>query len=341
MIKKTIKSSITILTVLALFSVSCNRNRLKVDISDIKEEISIVRFEHELFNLLLKDTLKELSALRNRYPNFFDLYTWKVINVGGIEEESFPVIMGQFFADTMIQSVRKVTEQKFSDFKTIENDIIKAFKYYRFHFPEMDLPVIYTMISGFNQSVVTAENIIGVSLDKYLGRDCSFYPNLQNVPSYKIKNMHPDKIVSDVVYAWGFTEFNETLNTTTVLDNIIYQGKLMYFTDALIPEAHDTIKIGYTSGQLEWCRSNEPQMWNFIIENKKLYSSARMDILRYINDAPYTTGFPLESPPRTGIWIGWQIVRQYMEKHKDIPLAELMKNTDYQQILNDSGYYPE
>jgi hypothetical protein len=67
-------------------------------------------------------------------------------------------------------------------FKESERELIKAFKYYQYHFPYKELPVIYTMISGFNQSVVTAENIIGVSLDKYLGRDYNYYHQLSNVP---------------------------------------------------------------------------------------------------------------------------------------------------------------
>ncbi|MDD4109671.1 MAG: hypothetical protein PHH93_13225 [Prolixibacteraceae bacterium] len=341
MVNKRIYTIIIIFAAISLVMISCKRNRLKVDISNIEEEIEIVRFEKELFDISGDDTLAMLSELRDRYPEFFDLFTWKVINAGGIEEEYFPVVINQFLTDTMILNLKAMSEKEFSDFRKIETDLIKAFKYFRYHFPEMELPVIYTMISGFNQSVVTAENIIGVSLDKYLGRDCHYYPKLQNIPFYKIKNMHPGKIVSDVVYAWGLTEFDETLNTTTVLDNIIYHGKLMYFTDALLPEVHDTIKIGYTSEQYEWCNSNERHMWNFIIENKKLYSGQRMDILRYINDGPYTTGFPVESPPRTGIWIGWQIVRKYMDKNREVTVGELMNNKDYQQILNDSGYYPE
>ena len=82
-------------------------------------------------------------------------------------------------------------------------------------------------------------------------------------------------------------------------------------------------------------------MWNYLVEQKMLYSNKRMDILRYLNDGPYTTGFPLESPSRTGIWIGWQIIREYMKKYKEVTLEELMNKNDYQQILNDSRYYPE
>ena len=338
---QTVKKIIFYVLIAAAFLSACKRNPLKVDISGIEEEIEIVRFEQELFKLPLKDTMEELSTLRSQYPGFFDLFTWKVIGIGGIEEEYFPEIMSEFLTDTMIMKARSMADQKFSDFEKIEKDLTEAFKYYKYHFPEKELPTIYTMISGFNQSVVTAENIIGISLDKYLGSDCSYYRMLSNVPSYKLPNMNSLKMISDVVYAWGLTEFEQAGAATTVLDNIIYQGKLMYFIDALLPEMHDTLKIGYTGKQLNWCIDNEPQMWNYLVEHKMLYSNKRMDILRYINDGPYTTSFPVESPPRTGIWIGWQIVREYMKKHKETTLVQLMGNNDYQQILNDSGYYPE
>lgn len=329
------------LIIIIIFLASCNRNPLKVDISEIETEIEIVRFDQEIFELPLQDTLAELTSLRSKYPDFFDLFTWKVIGIGGIEEEHFPEIMGEFLTDTMIVNVKSLVENEFSDFKKTEEELVEAFKYFQYHFPEKELPTIFTMISGFNQSVVTAENIIGVSLDKYMGRDFSYYKQLSNVPLYKIKNMHPQKLVSDVVYAWGMTEFDERGSTTTLLDHIVHQGKLMYFVDAMLPEVHDTLKIGYTAEQLKWCKNNEPQMWNFLVERKMLYSNKRMDILRFINDGPYTTGFPVESPGRSGVWIGWQIVRQYMKKHREVSVSELMKNTDYQQILNDSRYYPE
>lgn len=108
----------------------------------------------------------------------------------------------------------------------------------------------------------------------------------------------------------------------------------------MLPEVHDSLKIGYTTQQLQWCIENEPQMWNHLVENRLLFSNKRMDIVRYINDGPYTTGFPIESPPRSGIWLGWQIVREYMKNNKEMTLPELMKNRDYERILNDSKYYP-
>ena len=321
--------------------ISCKRNPLKVDISEIDAKPEFVHFEKELFSLPQKDTLHEFVDLHEKYPGFFDLFTYKIIQVGGIDDENFPQYMNAFLTDTMIQNVKSLVDEEFADFDEIEDQITKAFKYYKYHFPKKNIPAVYTYISGFNQSVVTAENIVGISLDKYLGRDCTYYQRLSTTPQYKIENMHKKKIVSDVAYAWGMTEFDQTNKATNLLGNMIHQGKLMYFVDAMLPEVSDSLKIGYSEKQLKWCKKNEAQMWLQLVETKMLYSNKRMDIIRYINDGPYTNGFPLESPARTGIWIGWQIVRKFMKEHPEVTLEQLMQNTDYQKILNESGYFPE
>ncbi len=326
---------------IALIIFSCKRNPLKVDISTIDEEVEVVRFDNLLFSHNQTDTSRAYVELSNEYPDFFNLFSYRVIKIGGINDEQFDKLMNTFLTDTLIQDVKAKTDSVFSDFPKLEKQLKKAFKYYSYHFPEKKLPTVYFYISGFNQSIVTAENIIGISLDKYLGRDCPYYQKLNTTPVYKIRNMHKDKILSDLAYAWGITEFEEPNRVTNLLGNMIQKGKLMYLTDAMLPDVDDSLKIGYTSQQLEWCEMNEPQMWTYLIEKKMLYTNKRMDIIRYINDAPSTSGFPLDSPGRTGVWIGWQIVRQYMTKHPNITLAELMANFEYQKILNDSGYNPE
>ncbi len=101
------------------------------------------------------------------------------------------------------------------------------------------------------------------------------------------------------------------------------------------------LKLATHAAQMKWCKNNEAQMWSQLIERKMLFSNKRMDIIRYINPAPSTNGFPLESPGRTGVWLGWQIVRKYMDKFPETTLEGLMKNNNYQQILNDSEYFPE
>lgn len=327
------------LVLISAILLSCSRNPLKIDISGIQEEVRIIRFEQELIKWGTHPGWEELTALRDEHPDFTDLFTDLIIRIGMLDNEEAVNGIHAFLTDTMIQSVYRLTEEQFEDFRKIEDDLVKAFKHYRYYYPERPLPDIYTCISGFNESAFVAEGFIGISLDKYLGSQTAYYTML-GIPRYKQRKMVPEMITADVVYVWAMGEFNPGNKTVTVLDHIIHEGKLLYFMEAMMPEAPDSIITGFTAAQVEWCRNNEPQMWTFLIEKELLYSTKQMDIVRYINDGPQTSGFPQESPGRTGAWIGWQIIRKYMKRNPEVTLNQLMENTNYQEILNSSAYLP-
>jgi hypothetical protein len=59
-----------------------------------------------------------------------------------------------------------------------------------------------------------------------------------------------------------------------------------------------------------------------------------------ISDGPFTTLFANNSAPRAGAFLGWKIVNRFMEKNPDVSIQELMKNNDYQGILNAASYKP-
>jgi hypothetical protein len=192
------------------------------------------------------------------------------------------------------------------------------------------------MMSGFNYAIETSSFSIG--LEMYLGNKSPFYEMLQ-FPAYKRVNMRKEYIVSDLVHAWMEKTFPNTNKSGTLLNQMMYQGKLLYMVDALMPEEQDTIKIGYSKKQLDWCIENE-NMWGYLIKNKFLYSNEITTVTKFTGEAPFTTGFVKDSPGRTGVWIGWRIVRKYMENNPKVTLQQLMAETDAQKILANSKYKP-
>ncbi|MFC2121301.1 gliding motility protein GldB, partial [Bacteroidota bacterium] len=222
----------------------------------------------------------------------------------------------------------------------------QSFSFYKYYFPYRQLPDIYTFISGFNQSVVTDEKILGIGLDKYFGDTCDFYTRLA-WPNYIKKNMQPEKIVSDCMKAWAFMEFdsgrpniNQEIIKNNAINHMLFHGKIMYFLDAVLPYEEDSLKIGFSNNQLEWCQNNEAQMWDYLIENKLLFSTELLTIRKLVEDAPFTSYFTDQSPGRAGVWIGWQIIKSYMKKN-NCSLEELMLENDYQKIMTISGYNPK
>lgn len=318
---------------------SCSSNPLKVNISSSGEEVKIIRYDDEMFSHGNSPGWQELTALHSRYPGFTDLFTHQIIRIGSLADSAGLSMFLDFVNDSVILKAGRMAGEKFRDFSGVENELISAFRHYRYYFPDKPLPDVYTCISGFNEPVFITGNIVGISLDKYLGADCIFYTYL-DIPRYRQRKMIPEMIPVDVMRLWGSGEFEISRDATTLLDHIIYEGKLSFFTEAMMPSLSDTLLAGFTRKQLKWCENNEAAMWNYLIENKLLFSTKQMDIVRYINDGPATNGFPGESPARTGVWLGWQIIRSYMKHHPEVTLQQLMHDDHYQQILNASVYAP-
>jgi uncharacterized protein YjaZ len=121
---------------------------------------------------------------------------------------------------------------------------------------------------------------------------------------------------------------------------MIYEGMLMYFTSQVLPNHPDSLIFGFTPNHMKFLKSNEKYMWTYLIEHKQLFSTESFAIQRFIGDAPFTQGFPNESPGRAVVWIGYRIVKEYMNRNKEVTLAMLMNERDYQKILNRSKYTP-
>lgn len=319
--------------------ISCEKNTLQIDVSDIKVEIEIQRFDLDLYTIEPDSINIYIQRLEKRYGKFFELYNNKIIQIGNPGDAGYEEYMTTFLYNYTTIEAYKETNRIFKDLKWLKNDLTKVLKHYKYYYPENKMPDIYTYVSGFNQSIVITENFIGIGLDKYLGEENRLYEALQ-VSRYLRKKMIPEKIVPDCAFALGTSLIEYKDSIDNLISNIIHQGKLMYFTDALLPELNDSLKIGYSGKQLEWCKRYEKDMWAYLIENKHLFSTDLMIIKRYIEESPFTKSFSADSPGRTGIWIGWQIVRSYMKNNPEISLQELIKNNNYQDILNKSKYNP-
>ena len=318
---------------------SCNNNKLKIDVSDINLSLKIQRFDSVLYNIKTDSVINYVPDLQKQYNEFFEIFNNKIINIGEPDQLAYSGYLTKFLTDNIIIEVLEKVNKEFSDFSNYSSELELAFKHYKYYYQEKPIPNIYTYVSGFNQSIVTTENILGIGLDKYLGENSEYYKQL-GIPAYLRYKMTKSRIVPDCMTAWALQEFNYNDSTDNLLNRMIYNGKIMYFLDAVLPSYEDSIKIGYKTSQIAWCKANEKEIWTYIVENKLLFNSEFINIKKMIDDAPNTSFFPQNSPSRTGVWIGWQIVRSYMKNNQEVTLQELMKSSDYQKILNYSKYKP-
>ncbi|MFV0522742.1 MAG: hypothetical protein ACK5MI_10030 [Mangrovibacterium sp.] len=330
------KINIITFLLLAVCLLSCQKNKFEhVDLSNIRTNFVFQNFDSDLFAL---DSIgdSDIRKLQSQYPGILPLFTTEVIRIGYPEDKGVIGLLNSFVNDTTMRATKSLVDERINK-EQLKEQLDKAFKYYHHYFPDKTIPKVFTCISGFNQSIVMTDSLLGIGVDKYLGRDCPYYPRL-GISNYQQMNMYPQKILSDAIYAWSTVQFPFVGYGHQLIDKMIYEGKLQYMLEATLPELADSVRIGFTQKQLDFCKKNEGDMWRYLAENKMLFSTNRMDIIRYTGDAPYTSSFSAESPGRTGCWLGWQIVKSYMEHNPDVTLAQLMADKKTKLILNNSAY---
>lgn len=320
---------------------SCKKNHYKVNTSSIRVNIKIERLEKDLFTLNPDEIIPKVPTLIKKYDGFLQLFSY-VINTGDINESSFGDFLLRFCSDKQNNDVYSLTVKKYPDIRVIEEGLQEAFRHYLYYFPKRSVPAVYTCITGFNNSIITGDSLLGISLDRYLGADCSYYPRL-NIYKYISARMTPENIVPDCMYGWGTSEWDFSslkYPVDNVLAEIIHFGKLKYFEKCMLPETPDEIIFGFIPDQMKFCRNNESQMWQYLIENNLLFSTDQFTIRKLTGEAPFTSYFTKESPGQAAIWIGFRIVESYMMKNTSTNIGEMMKNTDVQGILEKAKYTP-
>ncbi len=320
---------------LLIISISCNKNPLNIDVSEVKVNLEINRFEHDLFS---QKTLN-IDNLKQKYGVFYQDFTERVIRIGASNNPSTNYQLTKFITNTDVLKVKKDVAKQYADFSEYKNDLTLAFKHYKYYFPSKSIPKIITYVSGFNYAIITDKNYLGLGLDMFLGKNYDAYGKL-GIPKYKASNMDSKHLVASAMLAWISTEFEMQDNNANLLSEMIQQGKLLYLLDALMPEEDNFIKINYTPTQYKWCKKNAKQVWFYFIDNKLLYTKKNADIIKYMGESPFISGFPDGSPGRIGHWQGWQIVKAYMKNNPKITIKKLMNEKNAQRILNLSKYKP-
>ncbi len=339
---KTAWKAFILLLIIALGAGSCKKNPYKVNTSSIRVDVNIKRLEKDLFTLNPEEIIPAIPALKQKYGSFLQLFSL-VINTGDINDPSFGDFLLRFCSDKQNNDVYSLTMKTYPDVNSIENGLKDAFKHYLYYFPGRHVPEVVTCITGFNNSIITGDSVLGIGLDRYLGADCEYYPRL-NIYKYIAARMTPENIVPDCMYGWAASEWDFSAlkySADNLLAEMIHEGKLRYFEKCMLPETPDEIIFGFTPEQMNFCRSNESQMWQYLIENNLLFSTDQFTIRKLTGEAPFTGYFGKESPGRAAVWLGFRIIESYMMKSPAVKLGEMIGNTDVQQIMEHARYSPQ
>lgn len=300
-----------------------SKSGLEKEIDMIPVDVTIKRFD-KVFGA---SGPSDLPRLKQEYPIFFP--------------EQYPdSIWVSRLQDTLQQQLHQEVEKKFPEETVMEEELMHLFQHIKFYFPQFKTPIVYTTTSDvdYKNKVIVANDLLIISLDTYLGETHPFYEGIQQ---YLVKNFRASQIIPDVANEYA-RQLVSHPRQRSLLAQMIYYGKLLYLKDLWLPDVPDNEKIGYTNEEFTWVGDNEVEMWRYFVENELLYSTDAKLPPRFINPAPFSKFYleiDNESPGMTGRYLGWQIVRSYMENNPTTVQQLLIQ--DAEELFTNSKYKPK
>ncbi|WP_432412884.1 gliding motility lipoprotein GldB [Rasiella sp. SM2506] len=312
-----------LLIVSIVIFVSCNEtSKIEKEIEAIPVEVKVMRLDQEFGSA----TPETLSALKKKYTVFFPQQFHDSIWIGNMQDT---------IQQQLVQEINKV----FPDNEKIEAQLVPLFRHLKYYFPEFKEPTVVGVTSDvdYQHKVIVADTLLVLALDTYLGSEHEFYENIKKYISINLKS---SQIGPDVVKAYA-QQLVSGPKQRTLLAQMVYFGKQLYLKDVLLPAISDAEKMGYTDAEMQWANDNEEDMWRYFIEKELLYNTDPKLAPRFILDAPFSKFYleiDNESPGRIGQYLGWQMVRAFMENN-DVTVPQLLiKSAD--EIFKNSKYKP-
>ncbi len=309
---------------LLLFSlISCDKkSKIEKDVEQIPIELSVDRFDKAFFETKPED----LASLKAKYPFFFSNKYDDKVWIDKLQNKDWRALYNE-------------VQKKYPNFDKQTTEIENLFKHIKYYFPETITPKVFTVIAemDYNSKAIYANDKLIIALELYLGTNHKFY----QFPEYLKQNFEERQMMPDIVSSFALTKVPPP-SDKTLLSSMIYYGKQLYLKDLLLPNYSDAERIGYKPEQITWCQENESYMWRFFIDDNLLFDTDSRLPNRFINLAPFSKFYleiDNESPGRIGQWVGWQIVRSFME-HNESSLQNMLK-MDAKQIFEKSKYKPK
>ena len=309
-----------------------------------KETIKIIRFDRELFAFKDGDLKTYLKDLQTKYPEMF---------ASSLDDEKYLQMIERFVTDNYLLDAQNIVQKTYPDISFLEKDLTSAFAKLKTQHKDTELPRrFFTMIFGpaefeycLQNKNYTNGDYVTIALDIYSYPAIEKNPYYNQMPQYIIPTLNQRYIAPDFMrmYLKNVTYRNtqdvQMNPDCTLLDCIIDEGKYSYIISQILPTYKDYEVLRYTQQQMDWCNENEKLIWGYIIQNQLLYEKDRSKYMSLTAEGP--TSKPLgDSPSRVGHFIGYNIVKNFMDK-ENISWDSLMNITDSQLILKKSNYKPK
>jgi hypothetical protein len=317
------------------------------DVSGIKTDVKVYRFDKDFFSLDTSNLQASLQALEEKYPAFLSLYFKFFAPVREIARQKnipFDAALADYLG--IIRPLYNTVEKKIPNTDNLEKELEASLRYVKHHYPSFKPPVVLTSVESLNPEnpneiygTTYYQDTLIISLQMFLGKDYEVYDPSQ-YPDYIRRRFEPEYIVPNSIRAIADGIYPDTSQTSTLVEQMIEKGKRWWLMKKFLPTTPDSLITGYSAPQTAWVEKEEGNVWGYINQHENLFSIEQDAVQSYIGEAPFTQTLPREAPGNIGPWIGWRIISSFEEKHSDLTVDQIL-HTPAKKIFEGAKYKPK
>ena len=307
--------------------------RKKPNVDNIAIHLEIQRLEEVLFGLETQEEIRNFLQTHSRFASRF---------LGLSPQDEGKQCIAELYRmthDPGMGDLHQEVQRVFGDLTAVREELTKAFKYLKYYYPDFEPPLITTFITGMGTDLYVSSDLIVIGLDFFLGEDSKYRP--LELPQYILRTYQPTSIVPKIMLLLSQQFIKTQRDNATMLADMLCFGKACCFAQAMLPDVAPNILLGYTDVQLAAVAQNQDIVWEHFIEQELLYTTDHEAKRKYLHERPFTGEIDYECPGSIGRWLGWEILKRYMQRHPQVSLPALMADVEVQKLFTQAKYRPQ
>lgn len=193
------------------------------------------------------------------------------------------------------------------------------------------------VVWGRPESILFVDSTMLIALNHYLGADFEGYSHL---PAYQRSTKTPQALPYDIAESLLGTQY--PYNGKSVLSRLLYEGAMAYAKNNIVGVNDPATALGYSKDEYQWLQNHEKQLWSSITAQGMLFSNDSRTAQSLVSQRPSTPELIHGTPGRAGRYIGYKMIEEYMNRHKDQQITNILEDGFYSNpdILSVIQYNP-
>ena len=222
------KRIVAVLYLITVLLTSCDFKLRPIDFFNTEEtSVEIERYDRLESRYLTTGDFSALRQMETDYPMETRALIENVLRIGAMDDPNINRKFLSFFQDSTLQVLISDVQAEFANIDDLNEQLNNCFSKLQKEVPTLVIPRFYTQIGALDESIIVGNDIIGISLDKYMGSGYPLYK--KHYSSAQRQSMNRNNIVPDCMVFYLLSQYPlQNFDSRSQRERDFHMGKMMW-----------------------------------------------------------------------------------------------------------------